>query len=166
MSADSAANGHSETPNGDSSRDSGVNGTSSDISSLSLHACELEGCDAPAKQKCPTCLELKLPESFFCTQEHFKLAWKTHKAKHAVKPQSSCFLSKRPQVAQNKQLTHVNSISIRSIPVTCLCRESEGGLRCELEAVEDSPETGPGADSQTRLGSGWGCEIRGTIREL
>jgi hypothetical protein len=89
MSAAETANGHSQTPNGDSAHDSGVNGTSNaDISSS--HACELEGCDAPAKQKCPTCLELKLPESFFCTQEHFKLAWKSHKAKHAVKPQSSC----------------------------------------------------------------------------
>jgi methionyl aminopeptidase len=35
-------------------------------------------CANPAKQLCPTCIELKLPPARFCSQECFKAAWKEH----------------------------------------------------------------------------------------
>jgi hypothetical protein len=36
------------------------------------------GCGQPAKQSCPTCIELKLKPTRFCSQECFKAAWKEH----------------------------------------------------------------------------------------
>ena len=39
------------------------------------------GCHAAeAKQSCPTCLELKLKPTRFCSQDCFKAAWKEHNA--------------------------------------------------------------------------------------
>ncbi|KAI9028646.1 peptidase M24, structural domain-containing protein [Hyaloraphidium curvatum] len=71
-----AANGHA------SAADAG------DASDPPAHPCSLPGCPAPARQKCPTCLELALPPAYFCSQEHFKLAWKEHKLRHASKPRT------------------------------------------------------------------------------
>jgi len=34
------------------------------------------------QQKCPTCLKLSLPDSFFCSQECFKASWPIHKLIH------------------------------------------------------------------------------------
>lgn len=61
-------------------------GPSASDASAPTNVCELEGCTTPATQKCPTCAQLKLPDSYFCSQEHFKLAWKGHKGKHSVRP--------------------------------------------------------------------------------
>ncbi len=36
--------------------------------------------------QCPTCKQLGLTPSFFCTQDCFKANWKTHKAKHSQPP--------------------------------------------------------------------------------
>ena len=36
------------------------------------------GCGQQAKQSCPTCLELKLAPTRFCSQECFKKSWKDH----------------------------------------------------------------------------------------
>ncbi|KAI9298019.1 methionine aminopeptidase [Neoconidiobolus thromboides FSU 785] len=39
-------------------------------------------CGKPAKLSCPTCLKLKIEDSYFCSQECFKSNWKLHKARH------------------------------------------------------------------------------------
>jgi methionyl aminopeptidase len=41
-----------------------------------------EGCGAEAKLRCPTCIKMKLPDSFFCGQVCFKANWGMHKLKH------------------------------------------------------------------------------------
>ncbi|CAJ0933260.1 unnamed protein product, partial [Mesorhabditis belari] len=46
--------------------------------------CQGDGCDKPAKMRCPTCIKLNLPDSFFCDQECFKKNWGNHKAVHTV----------------------------------------------------------------------------------
>ena len=41
-------------------------------------------CASPAKLKCPTCLKLSLPDSFFCSQDCFKQSWPSHKSLHST----------------------------------------------------------------------------------
>jgi hypothetical protein len=41
--------------------------------------CHNEGCNKVATQQCPTCKNLKLPMTRFCSKECFKACWKTHK---------------------------------------------------------------------------------------
>eukprot|EP00455_Lapot_gusevi_P031584 TRINITY_DN342_c0_g1_i1.p1 TRINITY_DN342_c0_g1~~TRINITY_DN342_c0_g1_i1.p1 ORF type:complete len:230 (+),score=64.05 TRINITY_DN342_c0_g1_i1:72-761(+) len=45
-------------------------------------------CSKPAQLICPTCKRLNLPEVYFCSQECFTAAWKTHKAVHDQLPPS------------------------------------------------------------------------------
>lgn len=44
--------------------------------------CAKPGCGKPAASQCPTCIQMKLEDTFFCTQECFKEAWKEHSAIH------------------------------------------------------------------------------------
>lgn len=46
------------------------------------HTCCREGCGKPATKKCPTCIQYGLPDSFFCSQECLRAAWKVHKKYH------------------------------------------------------------------------------------
>nr|XP_022903804.1 methionine aminopeptidase 1 isoform X1 [Onthophagus taurus] len=50
----------------------------------SSNLCESPGCNLPAKLQCPTCRQLGIQGSFFCSQECFKGNWKTHKIIHAL----------------------------------------------------------------------------------
>ncbi|TPX35312.1 hypothetical protein SmJEL517_g02311 [Synchytrium microbalum] len=53
------------------------------------HKCETEGCSNPSRMVCPTCKKQGLPSAYFCSQEHFKQSWNTHKLIH--KPSSKTF---------------------------------------------------------------------------
>ncbi|XP_065191224.1 methionine aminopeptidase 1-like [Sycon ciliatum] len=44
--------------------------------------CETVGCGKPSKLRCPTCVKLGIPGSFFCSQDCFKSSWKAHKGVH------------------------------------------------------------------------------------
>uniref|UniRef100_A0A915PWH9 Methionine aminopeptidase n=1 Tax=Setaria digitata TaxID=48799 RepID=A0A915PWH9_9BILA len=44
--------------------------------------CSSPECTNPAKLRCPTCIELKLRDSYFCSQECFKNSWGFHKLIH------------------------------------------------------------------------------------
>ncbi len=75
------ANGHSAiAPESNSNPNPNPNPAkdSSAPISESTHSCSR--CSAQAKQLCPTCIELKLPPTRFCSQECFKAAWKEHNA--------------------------------------------------------------------------------------
>ncbi|XP_025837373.1 methionine aminopeptidase 1 [Agrilus planipennis] len=50
----------------------------------SFGVCETPGCDQPAKLRCPTCIKIGIPGSFFCSQECFKGNWKSHKIIHSL----------------------------------------------------------------------------------
>jgi methionyl aminopeptidase len=63
------------------------------------HTCWSAGCGKPATQQCPTCIQLKLFPSYFCSQECFKKNWSTHKLIH-VDPSTitaDSFLDWRPE---------------------------------------------------------------------
>lgn len=47
--------------------------------------CETEGCGKQSKLRCPTCVKLGIPGSYFCSQDCFKGSWKTHKGIHSIK---------------------------------------------------------------------------------
>jgi len=47
-----------------------------------LGTCQTIGCGKPATLQCPKCQQLKLPPSYFCTQECFKSFWIVHKLMH------------------------------------------------------------------------------------
>lgn len=52
--------------------------------------CSGVGCHrAAGALRCPTCLKLGLPDSFFCDQTCFKESWAIHKLLHTVPPPSS-----------------------------------------------------------------------------
>jgi hypothetical protein len=63
------------------------------------HPCWSAGCKNQATQQCPTCIQLKLPPSYFCSQECFKKNWSTHKLIHVdpttITPES--YLDWRPE---------------------------------------------------------------------
>eukprot|EP01103_Thecamoeba_quadrilineata_P015953 TRINITY_DN5195_c0_g2_i2.p1 TRINITY_DN5195_c0_g2~~TRINITY_DN5195_c0_g2_i2.p1 ORF type:complete len:358 (-),score=58.00 TRINITY_DN5195_c0_g2_i2:118-1170(-) len=44
--------------------------------------CATIGCEKAATLKCPTCLKMSLPDTYFCTQECFKTYWPIHKTFH------------------------------------------------------------------------------------
>lgn len=46
------------------------------------HICARPGCGKHADKLCPTCISLGLPNTYFCSQECLKLAWKDHKKYH------------------------------------------------------------------------------------
>ena len=46
------------------------------------HVCSAPGCEQPASMTCPTCVQLDLPKTRFCTQECFKSCWSDHKTVH------------------------------------------------------------------------------------
>ncbi|XP_014291140.1 methionine aminopeptidase 1 isoform X1 [Halyomorpha halys] len=46
--------------------------------------CESPGCNLSAKLQCPTCINLGIQGSFFCSQDCFKENWKTHKVLHKI----------------------------------------------------------------------------------
>ncbi|VDK51155.1 unnamed protein product [Anisakis simplex] len=48
------------------------------------NVCSTPSCGKPAKLKCPTCIKLKLNDSFFCSQECFKENWPMHKIIHLI----------------------------------------------------------------------------------
>uniref|UniRef100_T1IS65 Methionine aminopeptidase n=1 Tax=Strigamia maritima TaxID=126957 RepID=T1IS65_STRMM len=50
--------------------------------SMENRTCETLGCENPAKLQCPTCIQLGIQESFFCSQECFKGYWSCHKLLH------------------------------------------------------------------------------------
>nr|BAN21190.1 methionine aminopeptidase [Riptortus pedestris] len=52
--------------------------------SSSSRVCESPGCNLPAKLQCPTCINLGIQGSFFCSQDCFKENWKTHKVLHKI----------------------------------------------------------------------------------
>lgn len=52
------------------------------------HMCGTPGCTKVAKLRCPTCIELKLKDSYFCTQECFKSSWGFHKLLHCASSSS------------------------------------------------------------------------------
>ncbi|KAI8328958.1 MetAP 1 [Chlamydoabsidia padenii] len=58
------------------------------MADLSNQVCLSPQCGKPAKLNCPTCLKLKIEDSFFCSQECFKNNWATHKAVHKAKLES------------------------------------------------------------------------------
>jgi len=45
---------------------------------------QCEGCGKQAKLRCPSCIKLELPDSYFCSQDCFKKSWVIHKIKHTV----------------------------------------------------------------------------------
>ncbi|KAF8565394.1 hypothetical protein P879_06505 [Paragonimus westermani] len=53
-----------------------------------VNICVTPACGLPSTLRCPTCLELGITNSFFCSQKCFKQFWKTHKMLHmaAVNP--------------------------------------------------------------------------------
>ncbi|KAK0423481.1 hypothetical protein QR680_008167 [Steinernema hermaphroditum] len=52
---------------------------------MALQKCANSRCFNEAKKlRCPTCVNLKLPDVFFCSQDCFKEAWPTHKILHTV----------------------------------------------------------------------------------
>jgi hypothetical protein len=55
---------------------------STDAPTPSAAKCMAAGCGKPAAQKCPRCDELKLPTSYFCSQECFKKSWGEHNQVH------------------------------------------------------------------------------------
>jgi hypothetical protein len=44
--------------------------------------CCTEGCNQVASMRCPICIQLKLPDSHFCTQECYKALFSKHKLLH------------------------------------------------------------------------------------
>ncbi|CAG8495179.1 8290_t:CDS:2 [Funneliformis caledonium] len=44
--------------------------------------CQGVGCTKTANLQCPTCLNLKIPGSFFCSRDCFRANWSTHKLIH------------------------------------------------------------------------------------
>eukprot|EP01111_Echinosteliopsis_oligospora_P000846 TRINITY_DN1101_c0_g1_i1.p1 TRINITY_DN1101_c0_g1~~TRINITY_DN1101_c0_g1_i1.p1 ORF type:complete len:411 (-),score=75.30 TRINITY_DN1101_c0_g1_i1:86-1243(-) len=48
--------------------------------------CQNPGCGKPSTMQCPTCISLKLPPSYFCSQDCFKSFWSIHKMFHAAPP--------------------------------------------------------------------------------
>ncbi|KAF6207728.1 hypothetical protein GE061_016176 [Apolygus lucorum] len=46
--------------------------------------CESPGCNLEAKLQCPTCINLGIQGSFFCSQDCFKENWKSHKVLHKL----------------------------------------------------------------------------------
>ena len=46
------------------------------------HTCSRTGCTNPATKKCPVCISYGIPDSYFCSQDCLKQAWKDHKAYH------------------------------------------------------------------------------------
>lgn len=46
------------------------------------HICSRSGCNKPATKRCPVCSQYNFPDSYFCSQECLKLAWKEHKKYH------------------------------------------------------------------------------------
>ncbi|KAF9166217.1 Methionine aminopeptidase 1 [Actinomortierella ambigua] len=55
----------------------------------SSQICQGMDCSKPATLQCPSCLKLKIPNSFFCSQECFKKNWATHKAVHKIMAMTS-----------------------------------------------------------------------------
>lgn len=53
--------------------------------------CEM--CGAPSTMRCPTCAKLGLPDSYFCSQAHFKAFWAVHKLKHSPDALRSALLA-------------------------------------------------------------------------
>ncbi|KAF6779253.1 hypothetical protein AHF37_01310 [Paragonimus kellicotti] len=47
-----------------------------------VNICVTPACGLPSTLRCPTCLELGITNSFFCSQKCFKQFWKTHKMLH------------------------------------------------------------------------------------
>ncbi|CAI2174389.1 11750_t:CDS:2 [Funneliformis geosporum] len=47
-----------------------------------LQRCQGAGCTESANLQCPTCLNLKIPGSFFCSRDCFRANWSTHKHIH------------------------------------------------------------------------------------
>ncbi|CAH0753147.1 unnamed protein product [Bemisia tabaci] len=47
-------------------------------------SCETPGCDLDAKLQCPTCVQLGIQGSYFCSQDCFKGNWKNHKVLHLL----------------------------------------------------------------------------------
>ncbi|KAK9507756.1 hypothetical protein O3M35_007540 [Rhynocoris fuscipes] len=46
--------------------------------------CESPGCNLQAKLQCPTCINLGIQGSYFCSQDCFKENWKSHKVLHKI----------------------------------------------------------------------------------
>uniref|UniRef100_A0A069DTH1 Methionine aminopeptidase n=1 Tax=Panstrongylus megistus TaxID=65343 RepID=A0A069DTH1_9HEMI len=46
--------------------------------------CESPGCNLQAKLQCPTCINMGIQGSYFCTQDCFKENWKSHKVLHKI----------------------------------------------------------------------------------
>ncbi|CAD5220480.1 unnamed protein product [Bursaphelenchus okinawaensis] len=60
--------------------------TPGDISSNKCIGLE---CGKAAKLKCPTCLKMKLPDSYFCSQDCFKNNWEIHKFYHKAQDKAA-----------------------------------------------------------------------------
>lgn len=54
------------------------------------HICARPGCGKHADKLCPTCISLGLPNTYFCSQECLKLAWKDHKKYHETELEKMC----------------------------------------------------------------------------
>ncbi|VDM26206.1 unnamed protein product [Hydatigera taeniaeformis] len=48
------------------------------------HICVTPNCGKSATLRCPTCIQLGITGSYFCTKECFKKYWKTHKNLHLL----------------------------------------------------------------------------------
>jgi hypothetical protein len=51
-------------------------------SSGRMSRCQALGCKNVGKMQCPTCIQHKMPPSYFCSQDCFKREWKSHNNIH------------------------------------------------------------------------------------
>mmetsp|Transcript_34045 Transcript_34045/g.44990 ORF Transcript_34045/g.44990 Transcript_34045/m.44990 type:complete len:395 (+) Transcript_34045:31-1215(+) len=56
--------------------------------------CSTPGCDKTSNLRCPTCVKLGIPPSFYCSQDCFKSHWPQHKAFHKLVKQAQKAASK------------------------------------------------------------------------
>jgi methionyl aminopeptidase len=69
--------------------------------------CSNSDCSSPASLRCPTCIKLEInsDQSYFCSQDCFRSAWKQHKALHKgsdERTETTVRNLKRPQTEQNR----------------------------------------------------------------
>ena len=80
--------------------------------------CETEGCAKPSKLRCPTCVKLGIPGSFFCSQECFKGSWKSHKGIHSITAPPKDQTPQEALLSSSKWASFPFTGPLRPFPVT------------------------------------------------